>query len=564
MKRSSSLLVIIIALLLVTTAIIALTPRIPLPEGGGHWGLGLTEEYSPPEILYQATLTLNKGSVWEVSYDANGLYLAQRSSQLIESLNLTADISVNDVIAPHLYDLVTGYNGANYIEWQYSSELWSANSSFYVDTVFTPLEYVPVAYPKILCLTSSEGHIFTVHHDAKGGLWTGVPGRSMGFAGQWDETARYVFEYSYVNSTTITYTAYKNGTQVTSYSASGYDYGPSSFLIGWSCYSPMVRVSFIAIYTGAPPEIPSSVSSAQVLDQANLKILVDPTFFNGTAYLDMKNNVWGSVTGIITRIPAEQQWLWLVKSLTSDNKLHLKFVPPGCTFRIYYNGRIYEWTIDGEPNAAGLIEDYAIDLASIFGQTTLPQVRVELVYPSQVVRFYVPSGLQVKIEGNGWSETHIVPLNASYVDFSIPVAGSYTVQILGYRDTPQVSVQEVGNSLRFIVTDSSGYAIPNAKIVITAGSSTIFSGKTNDLGYVDVDKSLIAGYSQLSVSVTAVKDGTYFNAQKIVTIETTGEVSVQDTSAEQVQAATEGSSSIKLIALTLALVLVLVVLIVRR
>jgi len=105
-RRSSSLVVFagvaLVTLLLLT---IVLAPRLPLPVGGHILGWPLTTEVQRPQVLYASSLSINQGSVYEVGYDVNGLRLIQRSTQLIERLNISrVDVGVSDVVAPIIYD----------------------------------------------------------------------------------------------------------------------------------------------------------------------------------------------------------------------------------------------------------------------------------------------------------------------------------------------------------------------------------------------------------------------------------------------------------------------------
>jgi len=260
-----------------------------------------------------------------------------------------------------------------------------------------------------------------------------------------------------------------------------------------------------------------SLYTYNVVPTAGLEVFVDPTFYNGTHFLDLSGKGRHAALYGVSRVPTEVKWLYLVRNLHSDNKLHLRYVPPGSVFRIRYGGLVYEWRVPEDcVGRSGLCEDFAVDVAAVVGATTLPMASVELVYRSDAVRVYVPRGFRVVVEGPGFSQTHDVD-SRNYVDFYVPEDSIYTVRILGYQRSPNVRVETAGERLRIVVTDEAGYALAGAKIWIYGERQLIAMGTVNDLGFYELDKSLISG-TQLRIVVQHLKDGTHYSIDKLVSL----------------------------------------------
>ena len=110
----------------------------------------------------------------------------------------------------------------------------------------------------------------------------------------------------------------------------------------------------------------STIYSSKIIDADKLMLFLDPTFYNGSSYVDLSgHNSNGIPYGGLQRVPSNYTWLWIVKGLTSDGKLHLKFFPPSTVIEFYNTktGAFYESVIvNGSANGAGLIEDFAASL----------------------------------------------------------------------------------------------------------------------------------------------------------------------------------------------------------
>jgi len=520
MGRSRGSLAPILALsiaVIVIVAVLALAaPMLPLPTGSFNiFGRPLTEEIRPPHTLYAAAMDLEPGQVYRIIVDQSGVHIQQTNHRLIERLQLrNVDIAVNDVIAPHLYDAYIDHGTVRFrgIRLQIA-ESQSFTLAVRYKILARPDGWSPVVSwpgpagcPDIhfdrhlewhhICVNGSRKPVYTRPIDSVLGTWQNevlaYNARSCSLIWRVNNEQR----QAHICGTIRSY-ADAAGTVVMGRGASYLKYMVSYAMIYNSVWGP----EQIAQY------------DKHVVSSQGLQFFFDPTWFNGSEFIDILGRAASSANTV--RIPAQYTWLWLIKGLASDNKLHLRFVPPGSTFVIKYNGMVYEWRVDCQPNAAGLCEDYPIDIASIFGATVLPNATVELVYPSEKVRFYVPEGLRIVIEGSGWSETYEVQ-NRSYVDLAIPGPGVYTVRVLGYEAEPRVSIETSGSVVNVVVADERGYAIPGAKVYVydTAGN-LVAAGTTNDLGAFQFEKSQLSG-DQARIVVVALKSGTLYRLDKIV------------------------------------------------
>ncbi|RLG75702.1 MAG: hypothetical protein DRO12_05190 [Thermoprotei archaeon] len=553
--------------------VLSMVPRIPLPTGGfSLFGNQLTEEVNPPQVLYASTINLNQGTVWKIEANIDGIRIEQKSSQLIEKLVLEdVDLAPNDVVSMHLFGAYVAPSntvGANYVylgdvtpyNGSYTMVMWAKGNptDSHVSVVFDGISggYFGLGLDEYGYVMDAGKDPFTSESYNHPSRESNIESYSVEFALSYDYDTNTSYYIDPDEEVTITTIRHGFGYKV----KLGADCDWDDPDINARSQDPS-RWGYFILYTKLVDV--TQILQRHIVTDTGWWHFFDATWFNGTHYLDIKDGTPYQVVGTVTRIPAKQTWLWLIKSLTNDNKLHVKFVPEGSVFRIKYSGMIYEWRIDGEPNAVGLIEDYSIDIASIFGQTVLPSCTVELIYPSQKVRFYVPSGFQVVVEGNGWSETHEVPLNSSYVDFGLPFSGTYTVKILGYEETPRIHVETSGDLVRVTVTDEAGYALAGAKVYVYDASGNLAAvGVTNDLGFYEFSKEQLSG-EQARIVVVHLSNGKYFHADKLVSL-TASMPSITSVPAAATTASSSASSAALAIILLLGIAVLTIMLVSRR
>ena len=74
-------------------------------------------------------------------------------------------------------------------------------------------------------------------------------------------------------------------------------------------------------------------TSSRIVQGSQLLFLMDPTFYNGTHYFDLVNNVAGVPYGGVQRVEAGEKWLWVVVDGANDNYVHLRYFPVGSIVR---------------------------------------------------------------------------------------------------------------------------------------------------------------------------------------------------------------------------------------
>jgi len=124
-------------------------------------------------------------------------------------------------------------------------------------------------------------------------------------------------------------------------------------------------------------------TSTTIGDTSNLLMLLDPTFYNGTDYIDMATDITGIPYGGVRRVLAEEMWLWVVRGLYSDGYVHLRFFPPGTVIRfidVSTDRVVAEIRISGSANPAGLVEDYTTSIPS--GNYRI-EAEIPLLIPAQ-------------------------------------------------------------------------------------------------------------------------------------------------------------------------------------
>ena len=121
--------------------------------------------------------------------------------------------------------------------------------------------------------------------------------------------------------------------------------------------------SYYVLYTLLPTQVDLASVVSHVLSTNGLRVFIDPTFYNGTHFIDLSPyGNHGVGYGGVARVPAESKWLYLVKGLHSDGLVHFRFFPRYSTVYLYDGAGLLKhvFVIDGATNQAGLVEDFAI------------------------------------------------------------------------------------------------------------------------------------------------------------------------------------------------------------
>jgi len=546
----AGILVLTLILALVLTAVSTLLPGFP-----SILGVRLSERTEPTTLAY-FTVPLTCGAVLEVGVGAFGVTLTGRDERHEESLKLEGvGLDANDVVVPHLFD------------WFLNASSTESGITFnYADstkfTVMTALKDLVAAFPEIGRLVVRIGV---------------APANPSG-------TLRITRESSgtrwqlYAKTTSATYTLYMDNVSVnkwlhfklvrdgsvpefrvyvndTLYGPLSGSYTPSANIITLTSWYGLI--GYFAFLSAVVTEAPGT---AVIQSGPALSIFLDPTAFNGTHYVDLSGNGYhGTPFGNVVRRPAENRWLWLVKGVAKDSRVHLRFAPAGSVFRVRYGDTVYEWRVPLTcANSVGLCEDFPIDISVVTGTAQLQPATVELVYTSSV-RIRVPDGFWVSVEGSGYRQATYA--RGGYVDAYIPGDGEYTVRVLGYRRAARVRVDEVDGKLRVLVTDASGYALGGAKVFVFSGRNVVTEGTANDLGFYEFDKSLVST-DQVRVVVHHMKGGAYYYADEVVSLTATATATQPVIQAQQLP--TTSATAAALLLLLLGIVTAVVALVGRR
>jgi len=296
-------------------------------------------------------------------------YLGNFTSPQIQIQLENVDLAPNDVVAPHLYDWWFDGSGdavvfpvtlsGNSMDWIVWGWLVDDDTSHYhkiggfgrtspkIDHVLWIEEY----------RYSSGNEVFLVVCNASDGSYI------TRFKIQLNSQYYGVYGEHRVHLDSSTFAYYFNGELQGSHDISAYttsDYympyraGDTSFALG--------ARSVKGGLNSADP-VKSRIGASAIYIDNKLVSLVSATFTNGTHYFDIITGHAFTTYGNPIRIPAEQTWLWLIKGLESDNKVHFKYFPENTLIRLRdpaTGGIICEFNITDSPNAAGLIEDYSV------------------------------------------------------------------------------------------------------------------------------------------------------------------------------------------------------------
>lgn len=96
----------------------------------------------------------------------------------------------------------------------------------------------------------------------------------------------------------------------------------------------------VCIYSRAlsPAEI-SSIYNNHVMDASGLALFIDPTFFDGTRYVDLSGNSRHGIPFGTTRLESINKWIWTITNRYNDNMTHV-LIPANVHFVIESPGGI--------------------------------------------------------------------------------------------------------------------------------------------------------------------------------------------------------------------------------
>ena len=493
---------------------------------------GLAEELAPEQVVLEVTLNVAPGKVFELAPSPQGYVLQEKTGySLVERLTLdNVDLQPNDVVAPHIYDLYLDgaddyvffpddpaydFSTGSFTVAAAAKKLWKPESS---DTqgdickwgggssgavpgfrLFFGSINIKVVKFHVENATTGEEYTAKIAVD-RDGVWRTL----FGVHNANSKTIKLYLDSS-ANYASTAYTGILDVSNNNGLTVGVRGWCDASFMHGY--------VAWVATWNKALAAAEVDDASRHVLTTPSF--LMDPTFYNGTHFIDAVSGITGTPYGGVVRIPAEQTWLWHIKNLKSDNKLHLMWFPAGSIVRIIdSSGFIREWTVSGNATVEGQVEDFAVSVDF----DVLPNATVEAIVPSLKARFYVPSGFTVKLESS--DGVAYSGVSSGYIDLPVP-EGEYTVKIIASSiETKDYTIEwsRYGSSLEIKVYDQ-GFPVTHALVIV----KDPVSGDV--LGYGETDASGSIGFSEVNaaaveVEVQKLQDGIYYHDSETIQLAT--------------------------------------------
>ncbi len=528
--------------------------------------LPLTEEIGDKPILVTLQFgQITPGQVYEIVADKQGWQIKEKDTRLYEKLELTnIDLSVNDVVTVDLYD------------WYFDGQ----NDYVHVSDLSVGTEYTAIVWFRMTDISDKyildwrdkeTGHYiisFTKSKDTTDFklIVTDVNDTSysidLDLGSSWNN-----LHYACLRVTS-TKMSMKIDDMVVEQSFSETEFGGTGNLYIFRHYWGGDKTAYTAgtvaqlLLYNREDEISTSYND-YVISASGLVLFLDPTFYNGTHYIDIINNIVGTPHGV-TRVPAEKPHLWLIKNLESDNKLHFMYFPEGTIVRIKDSSGnvIREFIITGaRAGNTTQVLDYTVSLDT----TTLVGATVEAFVPSNKVRVYAPSSSYVAILGEDGAKYGVYAVGADgYVD--IPLAKSLkNAYIVVYADEERdsglnIDVKDLGGG-RFEVKvyNDRGVLIPGLLVRLVDPANVVLDyNVTDESGTVELD----AGrpLPEATIYVDGIWDGTIYRLSKTVSL-------AESMSGEEQEPTTSSSSNTYkylLLGLFLIIVLAIALVMVRR
>jgi len=181
----------------------------------------------------------------------------------------------------------------------------------------------------------------------------------------------------------------------------------------------------------------NNIYAYNIINASSLVLFLDPTFYNGTHFLDLSGyNNHGVGYNYVSRIQDSRQWLYQVQGLASDGLVHFRFFPVNTRIEVYNsaNSLVTSFIITGTPNQANLIEDYAVNLpagnytikAYTYLDDTINQNNGSTRY-TYIARYSPSSSMRIM-----WNDQ-----NAVTVDYQISSSSSFSV--INYENVVNVT-----------------------------------------------------------------------------------------------------------------------------
>jgi len=232
----------------------------------------------------------------------------------------------------------------------------------------------------------------------------------------------------------------------------------------------------------------------RVVNTSGLAVFLDPTFFNGTHYIDLSGNGnHGAPYGGVRRVPDSNTWIYVIKGLYSDGYVHLRFFPIGSVVQfIDSNGNVVRTVVVGSNHEVvplppgGYTVKAFISYGTYTSGSAYPDtngiVRIPITAPSYDAYLYVQantSGLYAGVKHRVFKVSDI----------------AYSVSVPDF----------VNKSVPFNVTVSAWMTLDTAP-----ASSITINGTTYSGGVVTLQHAFNeSGHHNFTLSISALRDGVY-------------------------------------------------------
>ena len=477
---------------------------------------GLAEELAPERTILQATLNVAPGKVFQLTPGPEGYKLEEKVGySLVERLALdNVDLQPNDVVSWHGWDWHIDDNDQRMIEFALPSTI-----DFYEGTLATRAKWVEAdADEKVntffVNFIASDGSLFNIKrgwgpHGFEAAISNGTVEYNTDRIFTSDNSWHNVLAKFDGASLTLTVDDAATSTTI-----------PSDFGGALNIYKVVVCSTDSSVKRAYKESYVIAWTTVVNYDFSNIVttkpvLITDPTWFNGTHYLDLVNGIAATTYNEILRIPAEQPFLWHIKNLKSDNKLHLMWFPAGSIVRVIdANGFVREWTVSGNATVEGQVEDFAVSVDF----DVLPNASIEAIVPSLKARFYVPQGFTVKLEAA--DGTAYSAVSSGYADIAVP-EGEYTVKIIASSiETKDYTIEwsRSGSSLEIKVYDQ-GFPVTHALVIVKdpVANEVLAYGETDASGSVEFSEINAAA---VEVEVHKLQDGIYYHDSETIQLTT--------------------------------------------
>jgi len=299
----------------------------------------LTMILLPPILLFnfQANASVTYGSTESNSgISISGSYLTKEIRRNIKTITINQtniNITAGTALAPHLYDWY--FNGKNsYMVLDYGDVVWSTTSVS--AGAYAKLEQLGFLFSWSNTWATHRGFQLKTGYNlaswvviGNGTVMENYYISASDILGQW-----HLYAFRFYNGVLRIFYDDQNQTYTLSFTS----YQPTStdtmYVGALDPYNYHIKgkVAYLFVSSSAWIGINNLATGNTVID--NVPHFFDPTWFNGTHYMDSKGQFY-LIPHNVVRILAEHPFLWVVNGLYSDGYVHLRYFPTGSSVMFY-------------------------------------------------------------------------------------------------------------------------------------------------------------------------------------------------------------------------------------